>query len=713
MMRLKPLPSVLQLTLLGFVSSSFGQTTSSPQNLPEIHVHDQKILEDATGTVQGYVATQSNTGSKTNTPIIENAQSISVVGEEQMKNQGAGNIAEGLSYSAGVTFEEAGSITDDFVLRGFLANGYHGSLYLDGSKYSTNRYAGQMETYGLERVELLRGPSSVMYGLAAPGGVINGVSKRPTEIPFSEINISAGSFDRKQISGDSSGNLSKDGILKYRITGLYRKSGTFSDYTPDDRKYISPVLEWSPSSETSLTIMARHQSTRTRFIFGHPAEGTIKPNSNGKIPRNRFWGSYGIFDPFKIENNSLSVFFKSKVTDEIYFHQTLRAENHKSKYDYSEGNGWTDESQRLLSRLLVERNDPRKKFFSDSRINFSKKSENSNHDIAIGFDFERSKSSLEQYISDLSAIDLFDPDYSNPLISNREISPYSDKSKSESYGIYAQDQIKIKNRWVISVSGRQDWHRSKTADFEEKNWESRNDSAFTGRFGAAYLANNGLVPFVSFSQSFQPTEGKDRHGTRFKPTRGIQWETGLRYQTGNDAYVTASIYQIAQNNVLTADPVDPEQHQIQVGQVQSRGFELEAKARFNKKLWLIASYAFTDAKTTKSTDPIEVGKKSSGVPKHQGALWADYSINNHLVSGLKIGAGVRYVGERKAEDWFAENTMIPSYTVADAMLSYTTGPWILSLNFNNLTDKTYFSSCTYGCFYGEPRKIVGTLSYKW
>lgn len=712
-MRLKPIPAAIQLALIGFVSSSFAQDSSKIEALPEVQVHDKKVQENATSPLQGYVATKSSTGTKTEAPIIENPQSITVVGEEQIRNQGANNIAGSLAYAAGVTFEEAGSITDDFVLRGFPANGYHRSLYLDGSKYSTNRYAGQMETYGLERVELLRGPSSVMYGLGAPGGVINAVSKRPTEIPFSELNVSMGNFDRKQISGDSSGNLSKDGELKYRITGLYRNGNAFTDFTPDDRTYISPVLEWKPSNETSLTVMARHQSTRTRFIFGHPAEGTIKPNKNGKISRNRFWGTAGIFDPFKIENNSLSILFKNKISEGAYFHQTLRSENHKSRYNYAENEGWADEDQRLLSRSLVEREDPRRKFFLDSRINISKTSDELSHDIAIGFDFDRSRSSLEQYISDLSPIDLFTPDYSNPVISNREFSPYSDKTKSDSYGVYAQDQIKLKDLWVISLSGRQDWHHAKTADYEETNWENHKDRAFTGRFGLAYLSKNGLVPFLSFSQSFQPTEGKDRLGVRFKPTRGIQWETGFRYQAGNDAYVTASVYEIAQNNVLTADPVDPEEYQIQVGQIKSRGFELEAKARLNRKLWIIASYAFTDAKTRKSTDPSEVGKKSAGVPKHQGSIWADYSFTNHLVSGLKIGSGIRYVGERKAEEWFAENTMVPSYTVIDAMLSYTTGPWVLSLNVNNLTDKTYFSSCTYGCFYGEPRKVFGTVSYKW
>ena len=216
---------------------------------------------------------------------------------------------------------------------------------------------------------------------------------------------------------------------------------------------------------------------------------------------------------------------------------------------------------------------------------------------------------------------------------------------------------------------------------------------------------------MSFSQSFEPAAGLGRSGERFKPTEGQQYEAGIRYKpAGSDTLLTATVFQLTQQNVLTLDPVNIA-FQVQTGEKRSQGLELEAKTVVARNLSLLASYAYTDAKTTKSNTASEVGTRSPFTPRNQASVWADYRFGDLGLSGLKIGGGLRYVGSTTGFAYI--NTVVPSYTVFDAMLSYSTGPWKLSLNVTNLANKTYVSNCTYACFYGEARRAVATAPYRW
>ncbi|RYF41577.1 MAG: TonB-dependent receptor [Comamonadaceae bacterium] len=242
-------------------------------------------------------------------------------------------------------------------------------------------------------------------------------------------------------------------------------------------------------------------------------------------------------------------------------------------------------------------------------------------------------------------------------------------------------------------------------------WEHEKNNAFTGRVGIVYLASNGLAPFASFSQSFEPAAGRSRLGERFKPTEGDQYEVGVRYQPpGSRTLVTASVYQLTQQNRLTLDPADVG-FQVQTGEMQSRGFELEAKTRVGKHLSVLAGYAYTDARTTQSNMASEVGARNPFTPRHQASVWADYDLAAAGLPGLRLGGGVRYVGTSTGFAFL--NVNVPSHAIFDAMASYTTGPWRIALNVRNVADKTYVANCTYGCFYGEARQMVATATYRW
>lgn len=687
-----------------------AENSDTSATLPTLQVTESRLYEEATGPVQGIAATRSATGTKTDTPIIETPQSISVVSSEEFKNYGARNFKEALGYTAGISSQEGGGnrASDELTIRGFA----NYEFYRDGSKFQSNRYDGQQELYGLERLEVLKGPSSILYGAAVPGGLINAVSKRPTTEPLRELNVEAGSFDRRQISADFSNALDADGVWSYRLTMLHRDSNTFVDHVPDNRTYIAPAIKWQPSAETSLTLLSEYQRDQTVYVWGLPTSGTILPNPNGTIPRGRFVGEPG-FDDFDNERYSLGYIFEHDFSNNLHLQHSLRTFRADRTYDYI--NIGQSSDQRVYARNAQDRRDASSGLTSDTSLQYDWEAGNTTNTSLIGVDYTRQRHETERYISTAAPLDFFDPIYYGSSAFGGESVPFSfsNKSRSEQIGVYAQNQMKIADKWVFLLGGRQDWtENERTPYFGPIDWNRSTDSAFTGRVGGVYLADNGLAPFISYSQSFEPISGTDRHGNQFEPTRGEQYELGVRFQPeGWDTMLTATAYELTQENVSATDPVDTS-FQTQIGEVRSRGVELEAKTAIGPNANLVVAYAYTDARTTKSSPvtPDQEGRRTANTPYNQFSVWGDYRFGDFGLPELKVGGGVRYVGPTRAT-WIEGE--VPSFTLIDTRVSYETGPWVYALNATNLTDKAYIESCTYSCFYGEPRSIVGSVSYQW
>ncbi|AJY51864.1 TonB-dependent siderophore receptor [Halomonas sp. KO116] len=684
-----------------------NENSETSTTLPTLQVTESRLYEEATGPVQGIAATRSATGTKTDTPIIETPQSISVVSSEEFKNYGARNFTEALGYTAGISrFNGAERTTEGLRIRGFRNT----TTYRDGSKYQANMYDGQQELYGLERLEVLKGPSSILYGVAAPGGILNAVSKRPTSTPLREVNIEAGSFDRRQISADFSDSLDEDGVWSYRITMLHRDSDSFVDHVPDDRTYIAPALKWQPSENTSLTLLSEYQRDDTAYVYGLPTSGTILSNPNGDIPRERFTGEPG-FDEYDNERYSIGYLLEHDFSNSLHLQHSLRT--FRADRDFPQIGLGQSIDQRIYARSAQDRRDASSGLTSDTSLQYDWEAGNTNNTSLIGIDYTRQRHETERYNRTVSSLDLFDPVYGSGEFGDPVAFAWSSKQRSEQVGLYAQNQMKIADKWVLLLGGRQDWTESETSPyFGPTEWSRETDNAFTGRVGGVYLADNGLAPFISYSQSFEPTSGTDRNGNQFEPTRGEQYELGVRFQPdGWDTMLTATAYELTQENVSVTDPVDTS-FQTQIGEVRSRGVELEAKTALGPNANLIAAYTYTDARTTKSSPvtPDQVGRRTANTPYNQFSLWSDYRFGDFGLPGLKVGGGVRYVGPTRAT-WVEGE--VPSFTLVDTRVSYETGSWVYAVNATNLTDKTYIESCTYGCYYGEPRSIIGSVSYQW
>jgi len=678
------------------------------------------------GRNDGLVASRTMSANKTDTSIMETPQSISVVTRKQIDAQQPQSIGQVLRYTAGVNGEANGVDTrrDTISIRGFDAT-TGGGIYRDGLRqYSfANQSRAVGEVYGLERVEVLRGPSSVLYGQSSPGGMVNVISKRPTDEPLHELVVQAGSFDRKQLAADFGGPLSDDGVLSYRLTGLWRESGTQIDYARDDRQFIAPAISWRPSEDTSLTVLASFQKDRNVLgYYALPRVGTLDSSRYGRIATDRFVGDPD-FDKYDVEQWSLGYQFEHHLNDIWTFRQNARYsrsyQEQRTIYQYG-----LDDDQRTVGRFGYLGHEEVKNALLDNHFQAQWNVGRFEHTTLVGIDLQHASTNQLGGGNVVDPLDIYAPVYHQDYSDLDAFYDINQRRQLDQVGVYLSEQLKFDDHWVFNLGGRQDWARSKTIHYATDTAADlkQRDHAFTWRTGVMYLADNGVAPYASYSESFFPNiTAVARDGSAFEPETGRQYEVGIKFQPkGSDSYVTLSLFDLTRQNVLTADPAN-NRFSVATGEIQSRGIELESKAQLSDALELMANYSYSHLEITRSNTADEKGNQPGNTPEQLASLWSQYTVQSGALSGLAIGGGVRYVGPSYIDSQNSEG--IPHYTLFDASLSYDLGKLSssyagakLALNASNLTDETYVSQCGYtgdSCKYGYRRNVTGSLSYNW
>ncbi len=657
------------------------------------------------------IARESDSVTKTDTPIIEIPQSVSVITAEQLSQRGIQGIEEAVWYTAGAQGGGYGADarSDWMLVRGFTPARYLDGLALpEGSGTSITR----IEPYGLERLEVIKGPSSVVYGAMPPGGMVNMVSKRPTAQPLHEVGVEVGSFDLRQGTFDFAGPLNDAGTLLYRLTGLARNSDTMTDYIKDDRYYLAPALTWKPDDNTSLTVLSHYQKAETASGAGFlPAEGTLLPSPHGKIPRDRFTGEPGQNDYDKTLA-SIGYEFHHDFANGLAFNQNLRYGT--AEVDNNGANvgafGLLGDGRTLLRYLFPNENHT-KTFGVDNNLQYVFDNGRVQHTLLAGVDYRRANDDYASAFDfGVGGLDVFDPVYGSP-VTVPAYTVHTVQVQSQ-LGVYLQDQIKV-GRWSITAGGRQDHVRTDTDNQLAGTSAGQTDRAFSGRVGVNYLFDNGLAPYVSWSHSFQPTVGTNFGGNAFKPTTGDQYEAGLKYQpAGGNGLVTLAAYQITQQNSLTVDP-NHALFQVQQGETRLRGVELEGRWNLGTHLAIYGGYTWSDSEVTRTNDLPSLGKQIALLPEQQASLGLDYTVVAGPLAGFGFGGGVRYIGSHYGDIYNEWKT--PSYTLFDAAVHYDVGDWRLQLNASNLFDKEYVSACNSAawCYYGYERSVTASARYRW
>lgn len=699
-----------------------GTDGSSAMTLPTQTITGTS-QETALTPVSGLIANRTLTATKTDTPIMETPQSISVVTRKQIDEQKPQNVGAALRYTAGVNGEANGVDTrrDTIGIRGFDAT-TTGGIYRDGLRqYSfSNQSRAVGEIYGLDRIEVLRGPSSILYGQGAPSGMVNIVSKRPTDEPLHEIAVEAGSNDRKQIAADFGGPIDDDGVFSYRLTGLVRDSDTQIDYAKDDRQYIAPSFTWRPSEDTSLTVLTNFQKDRNVLgYYALPRIGTLKSSQYGRLSTSTFVGDPD-YDKYDVQQWSVGYQFEHHV-DEIWtFHQNTRYsrayQDQRTLYQYG-----LEDDNRTVNRFAYVGHEKVKNALMDNNLQAKWNSGLFENTTLVGLDLQHATTDQLGGGAVASTLDVYNPVYHQDYSDLDVEYDLDQKQTLNQAGAYIQHQLKYDDHWVLNVGGRQDWTRKEVDDHLDGTTTKQRDHAFTWRTGAMYLADNGLAPYVSYSESFYPTVGYSaQDGSSFKPETGHQYEVGVKFQPkGSESFFTVSLFDLTRQNVVTSDPTN-NRYSIQTGELQSKGIELEGKATVNDSLDLIANYSYSHVEITKNANG-NVGNRPGNTPALLASLWAQYTLHDGPLAGLGAGAGVRYVGASYIDDEHTDT--IPSYALLDAAINYDLSHLAHSLkgvkvglNVANLTDEIYVSQCGYtgdSCKYGYRRTVTGSLTYNW
>lgn len=681
------------------------------------------VGERADGPVVGYLANQSATGTKTDTPILTTPQSISVVTKDQIADQGAQTLVEALRYTPGVTLDTYGATTffDWFKLRGFDAPRYLDGLRLPldpGTQFAYPR----IETYGLERLEVLRGPSSGLYGQTDPGGLINMVSKRPTATPQNEIVGTFGSFDRFQGAFDTSGPIDKNGEFLYRLVGLARSTDGQQDFVHENKVFIAPSLTWRPTTDTSFTLLSQYQNIDSKGWQQYvPGGASLLSNPFGRIPYSRYIGEPSI-DGYKLEQFSVGYAFEHRFDNNLQFRSNFRYFDVSQNLTGVRSEGFLPDFRTAL-RSINYVNSAAQNVALDNQVQADFATGPLIHKVLVGVDYQHQSSKSDYKFSMISPIDVFAPVYGTPVpAANTLPSLINTESTLKQAGLYAQDQVKL-DRWTLTLTGRQDWAQADTLSkgfFPAPGTYLQNDRASTGRVGLNYLFDNGISPYANYSTSFVPTSGTDRFGNLFKPTTGEGAEIGVKFKpVGTNLMLTAAIFELTQQNVLTTDPANIV-FSVQTGEARVRGIELEARGNVTRELEIVGGYSSYDPRVTRSNDG-NVGNYLVNTALRQASLWAKYTFYDGPVAGLGIGGGVRYVGESYGD---AANTiLIPEYTLFDATVSFDfkylrpdLKGWSAQVNATNLTNRYYVASCATGlayCGLGAARTVLGTVRYAW
>ncbi|EJO29070.1 TonB-dependent siderophore receptor [Achromobacter marplatensis] len=682
--------------------------------LETVTVTGAGVAENAWGPAPGLVASRSATGTKTDTSILENPQSVSVVTRKEMDARNVQTVTEAIQYTPGVSVDQLGmdNQIEWISLRGFSSP----SSYLDGLRLGP---IWQSEPFGLERVEVLRGPASVLYGESGPGGLTGMISKRPSAERAGEVQLQAGNQDRFQGAVDLTGPVGETDEWLYRVVALQRDSNTAVDYVKNDRVFLAPSLTWQPSAATRLTLLTQYQRDKIGFLPQYlPADGTLHDNPHGSVPRSRYVGEPDR-EHYLRDQTAVGYSLEHSFNDTFSLQQNARYTRVHQEFDTVTGNGLLPD-RRTLRRRLFDADQTSYDINVDTTLTSRFATGALTHTLLTGVEYSRQRYDSLNWICGTAEcappIDLFNPVYGQTI--QRPDLPVTDALQhQERLGVYAQDQIRL-GRWAYTLGGRWDRVRQSMMDRLSDTTTRSADHAFTARVGAAYLFDNGVTPYASYSESFQPTSGLIYPSSPAKPTTGRQYEVGVKYEpAGHNSFVGVALFEVAQRNMATTDPVNPG-FIVQSAETRVRGVELEGKLELSRQLSVLASYTYTDAEYKRSNDGYE-GNQVSITPRSQASAWVDYAFTDAL-AGLSAGAGVRYVGKRYGN---ASNTIeLASYTLVDAALRYDLrtfgGQWrnaSVALNVNNLFDKDYVGVCLSNtrCYFGAPRTVMATVTYRW
>lgn len=667
-------------------------------------------------------------GTKTDTPLVETAQSISVISRADLDTRGVQSLNQALQLTAGISPDTRGAnaaIYDQFKLRGFDA-----PQYLDGLKLfasPTGYAAPQVDMSRLDRIEVVKGPASVLYGQSSPGGLIALSSKLPFEAQsYGSVQGNYGTFSLYRLDGDVGGALDASGSTLYRIYGSVNGADTQQTFGKTRRYTGSAAVTFGAGGNTTLTLLGNYSHDPFNGNYGSvPRLGSLDFNPNGRIAQDRADG-----DPatslIKRNQGSGSYILDQKLGGDWAFHARGRYTDITTQISGPYHTGIpTDATLTTFSRGSYQTREHLKNGTFDNQVTGTVVTGALTHKLLFGADVQVAHAVETGGFGSAPPLNFYDPDYGVPVV--MPVDQFTYDVHQRQIGLYAQDQIAI-GGFRLTASGRYDWAYGHVVNVAYSQNDTKKDTRFSYRVGGLYLFDNGIAPYVSYATSFEPQATRLVTGDIADPSTGKQFEAGVKYQPpGTSILLTAAYFNITQANVVVSDPITFSA--TQAGRVTSKGIELEAKVPVFKGFMLTASYSNQKIRTTEDVNPLAVGRPLIGTARENGGLFGLYTIADGALSGFGFGGGVRYVGQGYGGYYLdgagaAQYVTTPAYALIDAVLNYDLGQvsprlkgFDARVNAANLFDKRQITSCYVNgvqwCWYGSRRTVSATIGYHW
>nr|WP_298174413.1 TonB-dependent siderophore receptor [uncultured Pseudomonas sp.] len=655
--------------------------------------------EAADGPVQGYRATRSSSATKTDTPLSEIPQAISVVPAQVLEDLNTTRIDRALDFAGGVSRQNnfGGLTLYGYSVRGFTT----GELYKNGFAVNRGSYSAP-DASGIERIEVLKGPAASLYGRGDPGGMINIVTKKPQTEAFTRFAASAGSWDRYRTSLDVNTPLNEDGSLLSRVNLALEDNQSFRDHVGSERQIISPSFSWQISPDTRVLLESEFSRTESVFDRGIPAFD----NQLGSVQRSTFLGEP---NDGEIHNNNqmLQLSLEHLLSDTW----KLRLANH-----YAQGTlqGDSSEPSRLIgsevSRFYRQRNFEWNNSITQAELHGDFSVGSWRHQPLIGLEYENYRNS-QKYPQSVTSLgygqDIYNPVYGQPKPAI--VNPNDFFEHVESYSLNLQDQITFSERLNGLLGVRLERFEQTALNRSTGVSNEQHKEVATPRAGLLYQLTPQVGVFANASTSFKPN-GISAQGTVFKPEKGIGYETGLKLDLFDSRLgATVALFQIDKENVLTADPNNPGDS-IAAGQARSQGLDMQFSGQLSDALRVIGAYAYIDAEVTKD-NTLPKGSRLLGVPQHSGSLLGVYEFQNGWLRGSDIGAAINYVGDRSGQS--GSNFELPAYTTVDLLAHYQASKNLrVGLNLNNAFNRKYYERSFNSVWVmpGDPRNLNLSLS---
>jgi iron complex outermembrane recepter protein len=685
--------------------------TPSEQPTAQTPENEEPIELVVTGEQDRYRVPEALGATRTDTPIRDIPQSIQVIPRQVLKDQQVTRLTDAIRNVSGIVqgVGFAGSV-DNFNIRGFEFS----SAFRDGFREPGDALR---ELANIEQIEVLKGPASVLYGNAEPGGIINLVTKKPLNIPYYSGEFSVGNFSYYRSAIDLSGPLDPDKTLLYRLNAAYTNSGSFRDFVNSERFFFGPVFDLKLSEQTNLLFHVSYLNDERTFDTGLVAIGRGIAN----IPTSRFLGEPG--DEVRLEEVNVGYRFEHRFSDRLMLRNAFRYTSQDS-FDYRAQALAVDEETGELPRNFRSNDDYLETYSLLTDIVGKFNTGSIEHTLLFGLDLARQNSdgSQRRLPGGLTpSINIFNPVYNvipRPAVSEFTNVVRDGKSTTDSLGLYLQDQIAFSDNLKLLVGGRFDIVDKDSFDRLLDTRTIQYDEAFTPRIGIVYQPIKPISLYASYSRSFAPNFAQRVDGTFLPPERGNQYEVGIKADFNEKLSATLAAYEITKTNVATPDPNDPDGFSIPVGEQRSRGIELDISGEILPGWNIVAAYGYTDAKVTQSND-LRVGSRIPRVPEHKASLWTTYQFRQGDLQGLGFGLGLYYLSDRVGGDIpsndFDETFVLPSYLRTDAAIYYRRNNWRAAINIENLFGVRYFDTFEFGrntVIPGAPFKVIGTISFE-